>query len=81
MHEEVVMATGVATCLTGSVSQTNETMQIINLVITCVVGVVTLAYTIYKWYKKAKSDGKITKEEVNELIEDVKEEINELNDK
>ena len=69
------MITGTAVCLTNTATQTNQTMQTINLIITIVVGVVTLAYTIFKWYRKAKEDGKITPDEVGDLVEDVKEEL------
>lgn len=72
------MTGGTALCLSNTVTQTNDTMQTVNMVITIVVGVVTLAYTIYKWYKKAKADNKITKEEIEELIDDVKEDIDEF---
>lgn len=78
MVDEIVLATGTTTCYVGAVTQTNETMQVINTIITCVVGAITIAYTIYKWYKRAKSDGKITKDEVEELVEDVKKDIDEL---
>ena len=32
-------------------------------------GVLSIIYTIYKWYKRASADKKISKDEVNELIE------------
>ena len=56
---------GVATVLTAV--QTEHVFQIISLVLTCVATLVTIAFNIYKWYVKAKEDGKITKEELDEL--------------
>jgi hypothetical protein len=47
-------------------------------VLACITFVVTTLYTIYQWYRKAKSkdsDGgeKITPKEVDDLIDDLKE--------
>lgn len=51
--------------------QTDTTLQIISLVLTIVATVFSIAFTIYKWYKSAKSDGKITKDEIDELIDEL----------
>ena len=59
------MGCGVATVLTAI--QTEHVFQIISLVLTCLATLVTIAFTIYKWYKKATEDGKVTKEELDEL--------------
>ena len=61
-----------------AVSQANETLQAIQIVLACITFVVTTLYTIYQWYRKAKSkdsDGgeKITPKEVDDLIDDLKE--------
>lgn len=71
--EELLMSGGTMVCLTNTVTQPNQAMQTVNMIITIVVGVVTLAYTIFKWYKKAKEDGKITVDEIKELGEDLKD--------
>lgn len=63
----------VALCAT--LAQTREIFQIVSLVITCVSFAVSIAYTIYKWYHKAKEDGKITVDEVKEVINDIKNEV------
>lgn len=55
--------------------QTNEVFQIIEIILACVSFAVSIAYTIYKWYKNAKKDGKITKDEVEDLFDDVNKEI------
>jgi len=36
---------------------------------------VGIAYRVWKWYKEAKADGKITKEELKELTDDVKDDV------
>ena len=52
--------------------QTNELFQLISLILTCLATAISLIYTIVLWYKKAKADGKITKEEIEELEEKIK---------
>lgn len=37
--------------------------------------VVGIAYRIWKWYKDAKSDGKITAEEIKQLIDENKDDV------
>lgn len=56
-----------------------DIIRVILLVLGCVSALVSLAYNIYCWYKKAKKDGKIDKDEIKELndvinkgIDDVK---------
>lgn len=57
---------GISTVFT--VLQTNETWQIICLVLTAISITVTTAFTIYKWVKSATKDGKITEEELEEGV-------------
>ena len=51
--------------------QTNETLQIIQGILTIVALLITIAYTIWKWYRKASKDGNITADEVDELFDDL----------
>ena len=55
------------TILTGTLAQ--DIMQIILLVIGVASALFSLFVNIYTWWKKAKQDGKITQEEVDELKE------------
>lgn len=59
---------GSSTTIVLSFAQTKELLQIIQFIVGILCGLVTLAFTIYKWYNKAKEDGKITPDEVEELI-------------
>lgn len=79
-HDEVVgfIGTGVSTVLT--VSQSNETFQNVQIVLSCICFIVTIAYTVWKWYKSATSKNspggeKITKEEVNKLFDNLAENL------
>lgn len=49
--------------------QPNEILQWVSFVATLIATIVSLAFTIYKWYKASKEDGKITKDEIKEGID------------
>ena len=56
-----------------SAIQENPIFQLISFILTALSVIISLAYTIYKWVKRAKADGKITSDEVEELFEIVGE--------
>ena len=66
-------ATGTSVSATGTAIQTNDVLQAISLVITIIGGLITIVFAVITWYKNAKKDGKIDKEEVNELIDIVQD--------
>lgn len=73
-HDEIV---GFGGSLFGTIMtaiQANEILQIIQAILTVIGLFITIAYTIWKWYRKAKADGKIEEEEVDELIDEIKKE-------
>lgn len=47
--------------------QVDEVIRWVNLGLTILTTIIALVYRIYKWYKDAKSDGKIDSNEVEEL--------------
>ena len=69
---KVELAVGTGATLvsaTGTALQTQEVLQIISLIITIVGGHITwIVLPLITWYKKAKEDGKIDKEEVKEAL-------------
>ncbi len=73
-----VVGSGISWILT--VSQANETFELIQIILSSLVSLVTICYICYKWYKKASSDGSITKDEVEDLFDEIKEEVDK-NDK
>lgn len=73
---EVVGYSGTTIEAVLAVTQTNEILQAVQLILSIIVLLVTVSYTLWKWYKKATdedSDGgkKITKNEVDDLMEDI----------
>lgn len=55
-----------------------ELKDLISWILSIVAAAVTIGFTIWTWYKKAKADGKITKDEVDDLIEQVKDKTKEV---
>ena len=80
-HDEIVGFTGSGISTVLTITQTNEVFQTVQLIFSILAFLVTIAYTVWKWYKKAKQDGKITPEEVEELFDNLKNNINEEENK
>jgi len=70
-HDEIVGFSGSLFGTIMTAIQANEVLRIIQAILTVIGLLITIAYTIWKWYKKAKADGKITEDEVDELMEDL----------
>ena len=52
--------------------QPDEILQYVSLALTIIATIFSICFTIYNWYKKAKEDGKITKDEIDDLLNDLK---------
>lgn len=83
MEKEILGGSiGTAISLVGTATQTNEFLQTISLIITIVGALITyIIMPLIIWYKKAKADGKITKEEIKEGKEVLKEGIEKISKK
>ena len=53
--------------------QTDEVLRWISFGFTLVSVILTIAYNIWRWWRKSKEDGKITMKEVDELADIVKD--------
>lgn len=49
-----------------TLAQTEELFRLISIIIVCISSACSLAFSLYNWFRKAKSDGQITKEELKE---------------
>lgn len=65
----------------GVAIQTYDVFQWIQLGLAIACSLVLLAYRIWEWYKKAKADGKIDKEEIKEVFDIAKDGVEEIKDK
>lgn len=80
ISESIIPWTGSALGTIFTAIQTNEVFQYISLGMTILSTLVALVYTIWKWYRKAKADGKITEDEIDELVDDVNQVVNKKED-
>lgn len=61
-------------------TQTETVLRIANLVLAIIISLLVLVSRIIDWYKKATADGKITKDELKELIDIGKDGAKEIKD-
>ena len=80
--ETIASAVGTTFAAVGTSIQPDEVLRYVSLIITIIGGLITLVTAIWglvakikAWHKKAMEDGKITKEEFDELGNIVKEGI------
>ena len=71
-HDELI-GWGASTVGTASTILMEESpIQAIQACLTIIMLLISIAYTLWKWWRKASEDGKITVEEVDELMNDLK---------
>ena len=69
-HELIGGSIGTALSAVGTGLQTNDVLQTISLVITIVGGLITfIIVPLFNWYKTAKKDGKIDKDELKDGVD------------
>ena len=51
----------------GTATQTSEVLQIVSLIISIIGGLITISMPFVAWFIRARKDGKIDKEELEEL--------------
>ena len=60
--------------------QPDRTLQIISMILTILSLKLSLIIKLINWYRQAKADRKITKEELNEAVEITKDGIEKINE-
>ena len=80
MKNDLIAGTlGTALSATGTVLQTNDILQTISLIITIIGGIITfIVIPLLTWLRKAKSDGKITKDEISEGVDTLQKGLDEV---
>ena len=63
-----------------TITQTKEIFQIISLVLSILISLLIITGKVINWWKKAKEDGKITKEEIEEIVNNVGYDIDKINE-
>ena len=56
-------------------SQGKEMLSYIQLGLGILATIVSIAFSVWKWWKKASADGKITKDEIKELSDELKDKL------
>lgn len=73
MKESISVGGNVITYVLAAI-QTNEVLQIVEFVMSAILTAVILGYRIWHWWVEAHQDGKITKDEIDELGQIIEEE-------
>lgn len=68
------------TAIIFTATQTEEVLRIVSIIITTLATLCSLAFSLYQWYKTAKSDGHITKDEIKEAGKIVSDHITKIDD-
>ena len=63
-----------------AITNPKELFEIISLILSILISLIILISKIVNWWKSAKADGKITKEEIKELQDMTKEDVENLVD-
>lgn len=64
----------------SAIMQPDELLRVISIGLTCVSVLISIAFTVYKWYKSAKEDGHIDADEVKDLVDRITTEVDKLKD-
>lgn len=61
-------------------SQTKEVFEIVSLVLSIIISLLIIISKVVTWYNKAMEDGKISKDEIKQLPDILKDEANNIKD-
>lgn len=65
----------------GTATQTNETLETISLIVTIIGAIISfIVCPLLSWFNRAKKDGHIDSEEIEELTKDISKGLNEIGD-
>ena len=89
MNKEVIGGViGTSISAVGTGMQTNEILQTISIILTIIGSLITIGMALINWWKNAKKDGKITKDEIKDGVdiivggvEDIKDKLEDKEDK
>ena len=80
MKQNIIDTIALIIGTTFTLTQTNELFRLISFILTSLSALLILVSKVIDWYHKAKKDGKITADEVKELVDTVKDDIDDIND-
>ena len=71
MKQNIIDTIALIVGTTFTLTQTNELFRLISFILTSLSALLVLVSKVIDWYHKAKKDGKITSDEVKELVDTV----------
>lgn len=80
MKQNIIDTIALVIGTTFTLTQTNELFRLISFILTSLSALLILVSKVIEWYHKAKKDGKITADEIKELIDTVKGDIDDITD-
>lgn len=82
LEEVLIGSIGTSLSVVGTATQTNSTLETVSLIITIIGAFISFIFLpLWNWWRRAKVDKKITKEEIKEGIDTLIDGIGEVNDK
>ena len=69
MKDNAILIGGNAIGYVLTALQTNEVFQLIELILSVILTSLLIVFRLWKWFKDAKRDGKITSDEIQEAID------------
>ena len=69
MHDKWVNPTCIGISALATATQTDDLLRYIQLGLTILMIIISTSFTLWKWYKEAKKDGHISKEEIKDGID------------
>lgn len=79
--QDIIPACGNALSYVFTAIQSNEVFQIVSFIISILTSLIIIVYKIWAWYREAKRDGKITKDEIIDLCNRIGDDVDDLRDK
>lgn len=77
MQEKIIGSGATILSWATTIAQANEVFRLVQLILSILCSALVITTTIIiPWYKRAKKDGKITKDEVEDLLNDIQDSIN-----
>ena len=64
-----------------SVAQVEQALRIASFVLSILISILIIISRVYEWWKKAKADGEITKDEIDDLKDIVNKGVNDIKKK
>lgn len=80
MKQNIIDTIALIVGTTFTLTQTNELFRLISFILTSLSALLVLVSKVIDWYHKAKKDGKITSDEIKQLIDTIHDNIDDITD-